>query len=57
MNQTRENDQKKLTSDPILAKIWVPKHFFFLGWGGADPDPLGPISQKHFPRGKTSTIS
>ena len=34
MNQTRENDQKKLTSDPILAKIWVPKHFFFFGGGG-----------------------
>ena len=57
MNQTRENDQKKLTSDPILAKIWVPKHFFFFGVGGADLDLLGPISQKHFPRGKTSTIS
>ena len=56
MNQTRENDQKKLTSDPILAKIWVPKHFF-CGVGGADLDLLGPISQKHFPRGKTSTIS
>ena len=34
MNQTRENDQKKLTSDPIFAKIWVPKHFFFWGGGG-----------------------
>ena len=47
MNQTRENDQKKLTSDPILVG----------GGGGTDLDLLGPISQKHFPRGKTSTIS
>ena len=48
---------KKINFRPNFGQNLGPQTFFFLGGGGADLDLLGPISQKHFPRGKTSTIS